>query len=434
MRLKIVALLFISLFSLSVYSQNWLTAGNSGTTSSNFIGTTDNQPLLFRTNNIQRFHITNDGKTVVGAGSPKYDAILTVRSNAGELGGSKLVLDGANAIANPGLIISTTNTNHYYPSISFESVNWGTTTINQYEGLWHAVPVGKRYSWVIGTTRAMRLTTNGNLLIGTETENAARLKLSGSGGMLAEFTDAGTTAGYIRIRNSGTDYTDMGLEGSGLVSLKSNGTAFLYGNSSGSVNIGSPTTDASAKFSVTSTTQGFLPPRMTTTQKNAISSPAAGLMVYDNTLGKYNYYNGSSWQELGAGASQWTSSGANISYVTGNVGIGTNAIATHKLAVNGSIIAEKVQVKIYGNWPDYVFEKGYKIPSLEEVEAFVHKNKRLPDVPSAVTVESEGLDLGNNQAVLLKKIEELTLYLIEQNKRIEIQERKISYLEAQLKK
>ncbi|MBN8879448.1 MAG: hypothetical protein J0I32_18005 [Sphingobacteriales bacterium] len=433
--MKLIFTLFsIFAFFCSAYSQNWLTSGNSGTTSSNFIGTTDNQPLLFRTNNIQRFHITNDGKTVVGAGLPGYDAILTIRSNSGALGGSKLVLDGANAISNPGLIISTTNTNHYYPSITFESANWGATVINQYEGLWHSVPVGKRYSWIIGTVRAMRLTTNGNLLIGTETENTARLKLSGSGGMLAEFTDAGTTAGYIRIRNSGTDYTDMGLEGSGLVSLKSNGTAFLYGNSAGSVNVGSSTIDASAKLSVTSTTQGFLPPRMTTTQKNAISSPAAGLMVYDNTLGKYNYYNGSGWQELGAGASQWTNSGTNISYATGNVGIGTNAIAEHKLAVNGSIIAEKMKVKLYGNWPDYVFEKGHKIPSLEEVEAFIHKHKHLPDVPSAATVESEGLDLGNNQAALLKKIEELTLYMIEQNKRIEAQEKKISYLEAQLKK
>jgi len=431
--MKLIFTLFsIFAFFCSAYSQNWLTSGNSGTTSSNFIGTTDNQPLLFRTNNIQRFHITNDGKTVVGAGLPGYDAILTIRSNSGALGGSKLVLDGANAIANPGLIISTTNTNHYYPSISFESVNWGTSTINQYEGLWHSVPIGKRYSWIIGTVRAMRLTTNGNLLIGTETENTARLKLSGSGGMLAEFTDAGTTAGYIRIRNSGTDYTDMGLEGSGLVSLKSNGTAFLYGNSAGSVNVGSSTMDASAKLSVTSTTQGFLPPRMTTTQKNAISSPAAGLMVYDNTLGKYNYYNGSGWQELGAGASQWTNSGTNISYATGNVGIGTNAIAEHKLAVNGSIIAEKMKVKLYGNWPDYVFEKGHKIPSLEEVEVFIRNNKHLPGVPAAAVVEKEGLDLGNNQAILLKKIEELTLYIIEQNKKIEEQNKRIQKLETLL--
>lgn len=431
MRLKIPILLFISAISLSAYSQNWLTAGNSGTTSSDFVGTTDNQPLLFRTNNTQRFSITNDGKTVVGAGIPAYDAMLTIRSNSGSLG-SKLVLDGTNTTPNPGLIISTTNTNHYYPSISFESTNWGTTTLNQYEGLWHTVPVGKRYTWAIGTVKAMRLTTNGNLLIGTETENTARLKVSGSGGMLAELTDAGTTSGYIRVRNSGPDYTDWGVEGSGIVSLKSNGTAFLYGSSAGSVNVGSNTVEASAKLSVTSTTQGFLPPRMTTTQKNAISSPAAGLMVYDNTLGKYNYYNGSGWQELGAGSSQWTSSGANISYATGNVGIGTNAIAEHKLAVNGSVIAEKVRVKQYANWPDYVFEKGYEIASLEEVEAFIKRNKHLPGVPAAAVVEKEGLDLGDNQAVLLKKIEELTLYVIEQNKKIEEQNKKIQKLETLL--
>lgn len=117
---------------------------------------------------------------------------------------------------------------------------------------------------------------------------------------------------------------------------------------------------------------------------------------------------------------------------SGNIGIGTSNPQA-KLAVNGDIFSKKVKVTQTG-WPDYVFEKDYKIPTLEEVEAFIKKNKHLPDVPSAATIEKEGLDLGSNQAVLLKKIEELTLYLIEQNKRIEAQERKINQLEAQLKK
>jgi hypothetical protein len=432
--MRLIFTFFYLLVSFSfAHSQNWLTTGNSGTTSSEFIGTTDNQPLIFKTNNTQVFNMTNDGKLVAGPGAPAYASMFTFRATA--TSGSKVTLDATNYSHNPEFVISTTNPQHYYPTLSFQSSAWGTTTMHQYQGLWQKVDSNRMFTWVIAPAAvSMRLSKNGNLLIGTSAENTARLKLTGSGGMLAEFTDAGTTAGYIRIRNSGTDYTDMGLEGSGLVSLKSNGTAFLYGNSAGSVNVGSSTIDASAKLSVTSTTQGFLPPRMTTTQKNAISSPASGLMVYDNTLGKYNYYNGSSWQELGAGASQWTSSGANISYATGNVGIGTNAIATHKLAVNGSIIAEKVQVKIYGNWPDYVFEKGYKIPSLEEVEVFIRNNKHLPGVPAAAVVEKEGLDLGNNQAILLEKIEELTLYIIEQNKKIEEQDKRIQKLETLLNK
>lgn len=111
--------------------------------------------------------------------------------------------------------------------------------------------------------------------------------------------------------------------------------------------------------------------------------------------------------------------GENPSYIIGSLGIGTNDPKGYKLAVAGNMIAEKVKVKLQTSWPDYVFDHSYKLPSLKEVEAFITKNKHLPEVPSAAIIEKEGIDLGNNQTILLKKIEELTLYLIEQNKRIE---------------
>lgn len=103
----------------------------------------------------------------------------------------------------------------------------------------------------------------------------------------------------------------------------------------------------------------------------------------------------------------------------GQVAIGSrSAPSGYMLAVSGNIIAEKVKVSLRP-WPDYVFAPGYKLLSLKEVEAFIKKNNHLPDIPSAKEVEKNGLDLGDNQAALLKKIEELTLYLINQNKRIE---------------
>ena len=100
-----------------------------------------------------------------------------------------------------------------------------------------------------------------------------------------------------------------------------------------------------------------------------------------------------------------------------NVGIGTTNPQA-KLAVNGDIFSRKVKVTQTG-WSDYVFEQNYPLLSLTEVEEYIGKHKHLPDVPSANSVEENGLDLGDNQAILLKKIEELTLYIIDINKKLE---------------
>ena len=108
-----------------------------------------------------------------------------------------------------------------------------------------------------------------------------------------------------------------------------------------------------------------------------------------------------------------------IYYNGGNVGIGTNDPIT-KLAVDGEIRATKVRVRGDINIPDYVFEADYELKSIEEVEAYIKANKHLPEVPSAKEIEAEGLSLGDMDATLLKKIEELTLYIIELKKEIEV--------------
>ena len=109
----------------------------------------------------------------------------------------------------------------------------------------------------------------------------------------------------------------------------------------------------------------------------------------------------------------------------GSVGIGTpNPPSGYKLAIAGNMIAEQVKVKLQASgWPDYVFGSSYRLPSLQQTEAFIKANGHLPEIPSAKQVEKEGLDLGGNQALLLKKIEELTLHIIEINKKLEILEK-----------
>lgn len=101
----------------------------------------------------------------------------------------------------------------------------------------------------------------------------------------------------------------------------------------------------------------------------------------------------------------------------GNIGVGiTNP--SEKFSVNGNISAKKIIVTQSG-WSDYVFANNYKLRSLSALETFIKQNKHLPEMPSAKEVEEKGISVGDNQALLLKKIEELTLYVIRQQKEIE---------------
>ncbi|MCW3109998.1 MAG: hypothetical protein JWQ09_4504 [Segetibacter sp.] len=104
---------------------------------------------------------------------------------------------------------------------------------------------------------------------------------------------------------------------------------------------------------------------------------------------------------------------------TGNVGIGTTNTGTMKLAVAGNIGARKIIVTQASPFPDYVFKKEYKLRTLADLEIYIKKYSHLPEVPSAKEIEKGGLDVGSTQVVLLKKIEELTLYVIEQGKKNE---------------
>lgn len=102
----------------------------------------------------------------------------------------------------------------------------------------------------------------------------------------------------------------------------------------------------------------------------------------------------------------------------GNVGIGTSDTHGYQLAVNGTIHTKEVLVDL-NNWPDYVFKPTYQLQPLPEVQNFINQNHHLPGMPSADEVEKDGVNLGEMNKALLKKVEELTLYLLEQQKQID---------------
>ncbi|MEP7144931.1 MAG: hypothetical protein ABI707_18750 [Ferruginibacter sp.] len=133
-----------------------------------------------------------------------------------------------------------------------------------------------------------------------------------------------------------------------------------------------------------------------------IGGTSAGIGTFSNTNMRI-FANGVSAIFIGSG--------------TNNVGIGKE-YPTYKLEVNGTIRSKEVIVESNG-WPDYVFDEKYKLSSIDEVEKYIEQNKHLPNIPSAKEIEEKGLHLGDTQKKIMEKIEEMTLYIIEANKKIQ---------------
>lgn len=117
------------------------------------------------------------------------------------------------------------------------------------------------------------------------------------------------------------------------------------------------------------------------------------------------------------------------------MGINTNSIPYgFQLAINGNTIANSVTVKLRDNWPDYVFNRKYQVMALPALKTYLGQNHHLPDVPTEKEVAEKGIDLGEMNKLLLKKVEELTLYLIEKDAEVKAQGLRISRLEKLTKK
>jgi hypothetical protein len=298
-------------------------------------------------------------------------------------------------------------------------------------------------------------------------------------------TPYGTTLGISNVNFSSLNYTGLqgtqvaGITGyplfaignSSSISFSSNAMTILFNGRTqiNTTGLSNALTQANvtprAALEVVSTNSGVLFANMTTAQRNAIATGDLqnGLLLYNTDSSLFQFYNGSAWSSVGASVSiaGWDSSGntgtnpANnfigttdseslvfrtddIVQMTilpaGAVGIGTSTLPQPdaQLAVNGTLYATKVEA-IQTGWPDYVFDKSYSLPSLTNLERYIRLHGHLPGVAPASKVAAKGIDLGDNQSALLRKIEELTLYLIEAHKQSDLRQREIDRLEKQNK-
>jgi len=201
----------------------------------------------------------------------------------------------------------------------------------------------------------------------------------------------------------------------------------------------SSTTGAQLEFVIPASTDGtnlWGQGRIITVAGTSSNDDATGKMI----IGTRRMIN-----KLGIGA-QWYYGNDLVIDGSGNVGIGTLNPQGYQLAVNGTAIATSMTVKLYSAWPDYVFKPTYHLPTLTDVKTYIDKNHHLPDMLSEQEVAKNGINLGETDRLLTKKVEELTLYLIEkdktdkekdaklqlQQKQLEIQQQEIDELKKQI--
>lgn len=153
------------------------------------------------------------------------------------------------------------------------------------------------------------------------------------------------------------------------------------------------------------------------------NDPTSNPLVYgefNNKFLKFNAY------KVGIGYEGTTGFGS----FPGLTGVPNASI--YRLFVRGGIIAEEVRIRLQTQWADYVFSENYNLLSLEKVQEYIEIEKHLPNMPTAKEVAEKGIEVGNIVTLQQEKIEELTLYIIEQNERNKEQEKRIETLEKQM--
>ena len=263
-------------------------------------------------------------------------------------------------------------------------------------------------------------TNAGKVGIGTMTPEWP-LTVEGAGTQITQVTSSDGGAVQYRLKTNSTNRRIVAANNAGATQSQ------IEFKDAGEIHFHGPIADSRVVFDALGRVGiGTTSPANTLHVQGSIYLPAAG--------GRLTWNNGNA--EIGVSAYDLTFDTYTGSALTekmritsaGNVGIGTTS-PTHELTVDGNIGAEEIVV-VPDVAPDFVFENDYALRSLEEVEEYIDAHGHLPEIPSAAEMEAEGVGLAEMQMKLLQKIEELTLYLIEQQNENALLKERLAQLET----
>lgn len=275
--------------------------------------------------------------------------------------------------------------------------------------------------------------SSGNVGIGT-TNPTSPLQVVSTTSNLAQFKTAVTDNTAISVLN-GTGQLNLGIGASttagyawsntGNFMIGNDGSPTLFVKGMGSGNVGINTVNPAWTFDVNGVMHSNNALRV-----DQLGSSNAGVIIEGPSAGPASMIiqgGAGNWQawwitgaangtlQIGGNGSTVPAGVLNIDY-NGNSAFGGNTASNYKLDVYGNLRANEVVVNTTG--ADYVFDTAYHLPSLHTVDVYIHTHHHLPDIAPAAQMQDQGMPVGENQTQLLKKIEELTLYIIEQDKKM----------------